>query len=775
MVENNEGYWGLPLDKDTLTQINVRGQILAQEYKTLEQLEYINANAPWILFRSGVDISGSNDSTEAGSALAKRYILSGGTLSASGANFQSRAGISYIDRNNNAAYNPTGYDNRTGFGVRPMPGITSISVKPKDTWGFIMEATINFSVWSVDDLEAINKLYFRPGFIALLEWGHSVYVDNSGTVRYAGTNVGNTVSPISNEEWFDPTKISNKQGDEDNLQYFEGKIKKQRDLSCGNYDGLCGYIINFSYTLGNNGEWKCTVKMLSRSAKIASANLGASKIDSEDEDVAKKGNTIFDRIYDKLKANSRLPIVDTVIEDSTPDKLGTREACTIEGKSFVVRWRNPNHELEYVKTLGSTVSSRGISYSKDNSETYTRTDITAASSCISLNSIQDGLDDFPVFRVKIRGRDDLYYLRIFDILNIMQCDSNTFVLPGKKYFDLKSTYTYSNLNVLLSVPGIKDVFVSIDPFEVQLPYNVSLKYSEQKSRYPYAHVIGNTLVNLNSLTSIIAANVDVNGQCNVGGVLGALMNMVQKNLGDVPNLGLIERDNYVAIVDRNRVAPLESDTELISLSGLSSTVESFSIASDITDNLANEISIAAQAPASSMAGLVSWNYGLIDRIEGTDFTRSGMPRGTIRVAGKSVYDPEYVEPAPESTEAKVDMTLSTLYEKFWTNDSDVELEDKFKAEFSTVSSKYKSAIKVSAKEGFADLVGVFPIKLDLTMKGISKLYIGLCFGIKPGLLPKIYDDWRYIITGVTHDVSGTGWKTSIVTQYCPPGKDYEYK
>lgn len=744
MADQN-GYWGIPLELETLRQIQVRGEVQANEHKSPEQLRYLTSNAPWILFRSGVDID-SVDSTIGGSALAKQYVLSGGTLSATGNDFDSRAGINFTrERNNTGAYQPTGGNGRYDFGLRPMPGITSIKVSPKDEWGFIVSAEINISVWSVDDLEAMNKLYFRPGFAALLEWGHSIYLDNEGNVREMGINNSDTVSPISNNDWFNPSFIPYTNG-RDFLGYYEEIIRKQRTKSCGNYDGICGYITNFSYNLEKNGEWKCTVSMVSRGAKTLSAGIGisgTSNRESSDKDI--KGNTIFNRIYKKLIIDSVKPgtknIIDNVeIEDKTPNSLVSRPSSAQFSAYSFSRERIAVYYISY------------SAFTKD----LDKNGITVK-------------DDFPVLMLA-PSSSALYYIRLFDILNLLYSDQRGFNLDFvdlKQGFDLKTGYRYAGFDRLLESIGdrVKNPFFSINPFEVLLPPVEPLtipnlkenayEYFTDRPKIDNQYVIGNTFINIESIVHIISQCVQESGEneCSVGAFLSNIFRMIEKDLGGIPDLGLwedIEYPGVIAVVDRNRYTEFQ-DLQRIPLTGLRSTVESLQITSEITDNMVNMMSVAAQAPAGNSlpSSLIHWNDGLKNRFVTEQSSQTGPNTGSL--VNNVTVDED------------VDKTFLTLYEKFWKGDADEDLEQKFTAQTDIISKLY-------AEEFKDDIRGVIPVKVSFTTKGISKFYIGLYFGVEPGLLPKEYDNWGYIVTGVEHNVSSNGWKTTVNTQYCPPGK-----
>ena len=182
--------WGGPLQEMLFQQIKARGELLAKEGKTPEELTYLNSNTPWILLRSSVDVG-----TDA--SLARNFCLAGGTLYGADEGLQAPRGSDPLQ-------NDSFYGLTAKMGFRPKPGIESLEVKTYSTMGCLQEATVHFKVWSLDDLEAIDTLYFKPGFAVLLEWGHSMGLSNTGQIMPA--NPANSVVP--NSFFFTPHKLS---------------------------------------------------------------------------------------------------------------------------------------------------------------------------------------------------------------------------------------------------------------------------------------------------------------------------------------------------------------------------------------------------------------------------------------------------------------------------------------------------------------------------------------------------------------------------------------
>jgi len=59
-----------------------------------------------------------------------------------------------------------------------MPGITTADVTYYSN-GALAKANINIKCFSKSQFQFIDILYLRPGFSLLLEFGHSVWLDNN--------------------------------------------------------------------------------------------------------------------------------------------------------------------------------------------------------------------------------------------------------------------------------------------------------------------------------------------------------------------------------------------------------------------------------------------------------------------------------------------------------------------------------------------------------------------------------------------------------------------
>jgi len=201
-------------------------------------LHQLNSRSAWVRMTSGVDYDGS-------SALAKNYVLQGGTLFYSVENdkdkFSQRQGIGNSTNaysNKSITGESTTVKNRTG--IRPMPGITNVNIQSKGAYGSLQEATVTFTCWDIKQLEQLEILYMRPGYTVLLEFGWDFARAGGVLPNY----------DILNEE--DIT-----------LNDAFAEIYKLIDQSGGTYDALLGYVKNYNWSARDDGGYDCTTSIIS--------------------------------------------------------------------------------------------------------------------------------------------------------------------------------------------------------------------------------------------------------------------------------------------------------------------------------------------------------------------------------------------------------------------------------------------------------------------------------------------------------------------------------
>ena len=255
-----------------IEQIKQRQNIYGSVNRSERQLAFLNTRTGWCKLVSSVDV---DDTSIRGlglgkSQLAEKFVLFNGTTNESptkgAAETYQRAGIyndlnppgtfSAATSNNNFAYGMGG----TEFGLNPMPGIISATIKT-ETKGSIKTATVVIKANNRQQFDIIDILYMRLGYSVLLEWGNSSYYDNNGV--YQPDNTYSLADKFL-------TGASDVQYDK-----ILETINKKRLDSCGNYDAMFAKVVNFSWNFTKEGTYNITLKLISAGDVIESlkANL----------------------------------------------------------------------------------------------------------------------------------------------------------------------------------------------------------------------------------------------------------------------------------------------------------------------------------------------------------------------------------------------------------------------------------------------------------------------------------------------------------------------
>ena len=195
-----------------------------------------------------------------GSGLAATYVLDGGTIMKP---FKKGEAVDGIQQTNVSAFNikRKGFsklgasygdpiirgDAKDGYGIVPMPGIIDMNIRTKSAYGSLREAKVNFVCHNLRQLEILELLYMRPGYPILLEWDWSPYIDNNGIKQHHS-------SWLSDKQNFWQAGWSQ-------TKIHKSIIEKKKE-SNANYDGILGYVKNFSFTARPDGGFDCNTELI---------------------------------------------------------------------------------------------------------------------------------------------------------------------------------------------------------------------------------------------------------------------------------------------------------------------------------------------------------------------------------------------------------------------------------------------------------------------------------------------------------------------------------
>ncbi len=259
---------GLPFDDYVNDQVDVRQAKLAKHQKDPEDLVVFNSNTSWVRLSSAVKIDaekataldatlGIGVSKIQGIKLAENLVLFGGTTPyPSGNQDTPRGGVGY------GLNNSYGFLTQTSQGLKPMPGITQISVTSKNN-GSLKQAQVSIKCYSRAQFEALEAVYLRLGYTMVLEWGHSVWFDNAGkqqttTLAVMPELLFRTAADITPEAAI-------------------AKLTEWKKERAGNYDSMVARVSNYSWSLNSDLSFDIKLDLISVGDLIDSlkANIGA--------------------------------------------------------------------------------------------------------------------------------------------------------------------------------------------------------------------------------------------------------------------------------------------------------------------------------------------------------------------------------------------------------------------------------------------------------------------------------------------------------------------
>ena len=691
-------------------QIAARKAIIEKKVgRTNQDLLYLNSKTGWIKMSSSVNtlskgqvkqLRGGMDPTKilGDSKRAGYNVLLGGVQTPLRG---LRKGIDTTGAyNQNAAYN----NRMDSTGIRPMPGITSMNVKSKNTYGTLREAEVKFMCWTLEDFELMEELYLRPGYTVLLEWGHSLYVDNGGALQ-------KDIQTVPNGFFSNGIKMSN----------IAASIKQIRTSADNNYEGMIGYIKNFSWSYTPDGGYDCSVSIISQGEILESIQLR----------------------FDPAQRGAELEPVDSETGKEQRKSMYhffISKMATVTDTSF-----DSSKIKEVLGTPGNGLLSDHVGYYQD----------------VQLDGGSWGglLDtDTPMHWISLR--------LLFDLFNTLISPVDT-TKPKRTADRIIARFNtdYAKSNTFLTSPE----HFSIDPTVCVLAKPSFVSVTSPHTGTPPVGVVEDVLniyITLPYLKSILDGALDENGKFNKSmyDITESILEGVNTALGGINDLGLAYDEEDEAgtwsVIDRNNTPENASSHPVFTLAGIGSVFTDVGISSKISNEIASQISIAAQGSASGtneyIENILRWNTGIIDRLKVVKTTIDKDAEIAAANAKQELAD----------RVAKWVEDVAALFGKFNSNDGykkeDMESLKTLHAEWTieNVVKKYRTQNK-------AAMPGLVPVELSFKLDGIGGFIIGQAFKIGAGILPSKYQDkFGYIITGLEHNIdSSNKWETSVTTQF----------
>lgn len=621
--------------------------------------------------------------------------------------------------------------------LKPMTGITGVSISTDGNLGTIRKATIKWLCWDIDELEYYERVYLTPGLSVLLEWGWSTMEDLSKELSshpiYAdfGLNYRN------------PKK------------YFKSLSERVRN-SRGRYDAMVGVISNYSYTIDGTGKIDCSTEIISPGKLLANFPVIDPKAKQNSltlKDALEELDSISDGEVLKLKNNKEVKV------HSIEWGGGTNKYITWAGFEDIIN--------SYI--LPIVINDEGNLKTKEETEEITSEKTNATSSFDNTLMLRStDLPDIDDNDLDITPRKFVYNNQF-----LVSCDPNVCLLPGQ----------YSALSD--GVPNQKD---GIEPFYFK---SGSAETSFTNSGKLFDVDTG-ILQNILLETKFVAKSFE--GVNAMGSYMKKIFDGVSSACGSAFSFVLqVDTDNpfKIGVVDMNYAA---SD----------STAYMFDARSH--NSLVKNISVVSEIPAGSNLSSMLWIEA--NSVETSNmpetrtlWTRDGYQDGFLQKIQKPKIETSKNEIKDEDnttkTKEKTEENSSENNEQNTTNeenkknelmsdDESIKLipELRFKwllIEFLAALDKVYNAggegmIKVAKKRlkkllkdpfltGEDSIISnrLLPIKLNITLDGISGIYFG--HAVSTNMMPERYlNNVVFMTTSVNHEINNSNWTTQLECQ-----------
>ena len=253
---------------EVIKQLSVRKNVVSKRVgRTTDDILFLNSSTGFFRISSAVNWRNAESDDEYSNKVAKENILFAGLSKFEEGKIKLRGGLNDTEL--------SGYKQSDTFGIKPRPGVGSIDIAQRGgSEVAITTCKFDITVPSITDLGKIEALYLTPGFHILVEWGHSLYYDNSSELITIPTT-------------YDLDSFFNKGTKDSVLAQIKQKVKD----SDGNYGALFGRVAQFSWDY-KGGSYICqvTVNGLGADYLTSPDSIPASTQSTKDE--ASK-NTIY--------------------------------------------------------------------------------------------------------------------------------------------------------------------------------------------------------------------------------------------------------------------------------------------------------------------------------------------------------------------------------------------------------------------------------------------------------------------------------------------------
>lgn len=741
--------------KGVQDQLAIRQKAIAE--RSPAAIQYYNARNAWVRLSSSVNVGKDNG------ALAKKYILQGGTL------YQNslRAGVGVGDE----AYSlnsPGGITNR--LGIRPMPGITGIDIQPKGSYGSLRSVTINFIAWDLRQLEDLELLYMRPGYTALIEWGWAPYLDNNGGLTSANA--------IQFYDIIDKTPSQN--------QIYMDLFKRSSEN--GNYDAMYGKIQNYSWKARSDGGYDCTTTIISIGEVIDSLKVNYSPFDIPD---VEKTGIIAKRI-------KSLPSVQNKISGSYSQNIVAGLASELYA---IADERASDHQIYKIIDRFSDGSSATYTFYKvpikiANAEA-TKTSITKSGNQIfvTLESFVAIMNKYVLMGAKNAAGKTEPYVQLSVNASTITSDGSPLLCLGD-YIQISTNPSVCLIannawldpatNLGITNAETNDTLTKF--ITAALGQKKGYFYNDDFANLQYG-VIGNIFINLDYIYSLVTddnvASQDKKEKNDISlyTFIKSLMSGINAAIGNVANFdvhvdptdGNVARIidvNYVDVATRKEAYDKAFTFEMQKTGPISGSImRNYSFESSIFPEQSATVAIGAQVEGGALGTdtntLVDFYQNLVDRI---------LPKKLAPEAIESENQNDTAETAVQTLQTNLETLASFVNEldstSFWIfsisdGSYDISKASSYSNALKDIINYFKSISKSNTKNR-----GIIPTKLSFEMDGIGGIVIGNMFRIPDEILPRGYKGGGagpakigFLVLRLGHSIQSNDWITKVDSQF----------
>ncbi len=737
-------------------QINKRQAVHGKtSARTQEEITYLNSKTAWIKLASGIALkderlakeklaTDANGKTSYGwDTLAKDYVLFGGvarksgrTLIQRGDNLGSKSGI-YDSVT--GAYNVNAEGSSSEYGLHPMPGIISADIQCLNR-GSIRKATVKIKCYTPEQFHIMDLLYLRIGYTMMLEWGHSMYLDNSGNLQ----KMGHTLIEAA-DGFFAQT------------DYYKmlPRIEGYRHDKFGNYDGLIAKVVNFSWSFAHDGSYDITLELISVGDVVESL----------------KCNVVPP--YELIKTIKKA-YTDYVDSEGGPEEIGTSQD-------------NPTNNIISAYLFQQKINLRemgvevGLSLlNKDVTLTYSGGEVVLGATKIRPPGDTSAHNNVVYFAYNNGELSDQgFYMRLGHLLEFIQKEIIPINNKTKKPLIYIDTYTGGTNMPLTNRMYTMPYQVSLDPrvciVNGRELVNTKSFYNEldkwKIDGEDYAARTMNIYVNHGTINRLVSSNVDERGNFNLYEFLKSLCDELNKALGGINRLEPVvdEEKHTINIIDQT-FSPKSPVGEKYGLElygynpsfNSSNFVRNMSLKTEITPDFATMATIGSTAggyvKGTENTMFSKWNRGIVDRYKEQYTVKDKTPDEMLEDVRK-VYLEEFWKKRSAAFGLKINGE----------NDgSSVTLDDNIIESNITNGTEFFKAVyakmQITNPNYASPSAGFVPISLGVTMDGLSGFKIYNSLNVSTKFLPKNYGkNLHFIIKGVNHKLSNNDWETTLET------------